>query len=313
MKLSPVYVGVDVSMDTIDVYDPSTLQSSVVSMIGSDLKRFADQMVQQGSIVVFEATGGYDHPLAMALSEVGAAYVRVNPGRARSFARSFSSGAKTDKVDARMLSKMGQALELSADAPMNQKRQELSALVTRRNQLVDARKRERTQIRQASNASIKASHDKMIDLLSDEIAAFDRAIAELIAQSPEASRLDKRLQTVPGFGPVCAATLIASLPELGHVDRRAIASLTGLAPIARDSGQRKGARSIAGGRRDVRRILYLAAQQAVKLIPHMTALRNRLTATGRTPKQALIAVARRIIVIANAMIRDAKDFEYAST
>ena len=282
-------------------------------MIGSDLKRFADQMVQQGSIVVFEATGGYDHPLAMALSEVGAAYVRVNPGRARSFARSLSSGAKTDKVDARMLSKMGQALELSADAPMNQKRQELSALVTRRNQLVDARKRERTQIRQASNASIKASHNKIIDLLSDEIAEFDRAIAEFIAQSPEASRLDKRLQTVPGFGPVCAATLIASLPELGHVDRRAIASLTGLAPIARDSGQRKGARSIAGGRRDVRSILYLAAQQAVKLIPHMTALRNRLTATGRTPKQALIAVARRIIVIANAMIRDAKDFEHATT
>lgn len=311
MKVSPIYIGVDVSMETLDVCDPRTGRTSIVAMSEPELLGFARQMTEDDVIVVFEATGGYDHPLAKALSSAGAAYVRVNPGRARSFARSYSSGAKTDRVDARMLSKMGSALDLPPDTPMDPQRQQLSALLTRRNQLVEARKRERTQIHQATDTRILASHNDMIKVLSAEIDTFDKIIKELISQCSAMAELDKRLQTVPGFGPVCAVTLIALLPELGKVDRRAIASLTGLAPIARDSGRRSGVRTIGGGRREIRRILYLAAQQAAKCIPAMTDLRERLRAKGKTPKQAIIAIARRIIVIANAMIRDGKEFDNA--
>jgi hypothetical protein len=217
------------------------------------LRRFAEAEAEaaarEGARVVFEATGGYDRPLAAALAAAGVAYAKVNPAQARQFARAIGVAAKTDRVDAGVLAEMGARLELAPAMPVTPARRELQALATRRRQLVGMRKQELTRSQQTQDPLAGASIARAIAFFDCEIKELDDRIAAAVAAEPELAEPARRLRTMPGVGPVIAAGLLAELPELGHLDRRAIAALAGLSPVADDSGHRRGRRrrSCCGG------------------------------------------------------------------
>ena len=300
-------IGVDVAKDWIDVQG-SDGKPERIAMEPAALDRFAQDAAGRGASVIFEASGGYDRPLAAALEAAGGVYCRVDPAAARQFARAIGRRAKTDRLDAALLAEMGRRLDLAPTEPLSPARRALKALAARRRQLVAMRKAELTRQPQAPDACCRGSVERLIAWLSAEIGAVEAEIAALQAREPELLALGQRLRTAPGIGPVGAATLMAELPELGDRDRRRIAAVAGLAPIARDSGRRTGVRTIGGGRPVVRNLLYLAALQASRWDPGLAAFRARLEAGGKTPKQAILAVARKLIVILNAMVRTGTDY-----
>ena len=252
--------------------------------------------------------GGYDRARCEALEQAGARFSRVNPARARDFARAIGVAAKTDQIDARMLALMGERLRPAPSAPVPVARRALQAQAARRLQLVEMLKQEATRLKQTANAEACADIRSHIALLDRRIARINARIAELVAEDEVFARTEQCLRTAPGIGPVVAAILIAELPELGHLDRRRIAALVGLAPVVRDSGKRNPPRAIAGGRPVLRRMLYLAALQASRRHPRFIAFRARLQDQGKAPKAAIIAVARNLLTILNAMIRNQQVF-----
>jgi transposase len=300
-------VGVDVAKDWIDT-QPLGGRPERIAMAQAALAAFAADAARAGALVVFEASGGYDRPLAAALEAAGAAHVRVDPARARAFARASGRRAKTDRIDAAMLAEMGARLDLAETEPLSPARRALKTLAARRRQLVAMRKAERTRLRQVEQGFARASIERMLALLDAEIVALEAETAALVAREPELAAPTALLASAPGVGKVVAATLVAELPELGRRDRRRIAALCGLAPVARDSGRREGGRTIAGGRPVVRAALYIAALQASIRDPGLAAFRNRLEAAGKKPKQAIIAVAHKLLVMLNAMLRTGQPF-----
>ena len=299
-------IGVDVSSRWIDVHHPGTGHARIACE-PKPLRAFARRAAREGRLVVFEASGGWDRPLREALEKAGAPLHRANAARARDFARATGRLAKGDRADAAMLAEMGDRLELTPDEPVSPARRALQALAARRRQLVDMRKRERTR-RASADAWTRRDADAHITWLSARIALVEARIARAIEADDEMAGTLRRLQTAPGVGPVVAATLLAELPELGRLDRRRIAALAGLAPVARDSGLRSPARRIAGGRPVVRSLLYLAALQASRRDPGLRAFRERLQQAGKSAKQAIIAVARKLLTILNAMLRTGQDY-----
>jgi len=305
--MQDIFIGVDVSMDWLDIHQPCRGERRIANG-GRELTAFARHAAREGAWVIFEATGGYDRPVCDALERAGARFSRVNPARARDFARAIGVAAKTDRVDARMLALMGERLRPGPTTPTPQARRALQAQAARRLQLVEMRKQEATRLKQTANAEACADIRSHIQLLDRRIARVEARIAGLVAGDEAFADAERRLRTAPGIGPVVAAILIAELPELGHLDRRAIAALAGLAPVARDSGKRTRSRAIAGGRPAIRRMLYLAALQASLHHPRFKTFRARLQNNGKAPKQAIIAVARKLLTILNAMIRTQTDF-----
>ena len=299
-------IGVDIAKDWIDTF---CLDSGAARRLGTapkSLKAFARQCA--GALVVFEASGGYERPLAEALAKAGVAYARVNPRQAREFARATGRLAKTDRVDAGVLARMGRALELAPTPPPDPARARLAALVARRDDLVEEAAREAVRLKQAREAFVRADIASLIRLLKARILRFEREIAAPIAAEPALSQTERRLRTAPGIGPLTAASLIARLPELGQVSRSAIANLAGLAPHACDSGQMRGQRHIWGGRKEVRKSLYQAAFIASRYDPALKALRKRLQDAGKPFKVAIIAVARVLLTQINAILRENRDY-----
>lgn len=305
--MARIVIGVDVAKDWIDAR-PRGGKSERIAMETGALRRFAEAAAREGARVVFEATGGYDRPLAAALAEAGVAHARVNPRRARQFARAIGVAAKTDRVDAGVLAEMGARLELAPAVPVSPARRDLQALATRRRQLVGMRKQELTRAQQTQDTLAQGSIARVIALFDSEIRQLDERIAAAVAAEPELAEPARRLRTVPGVGPVVAAGLLAELPELGSVDRRTIAALVGLAPIADDTGHRSGRRTIGGGRAVPRSLLYIAALHASRRDPGFRAFRARMQAGGLTVKQALVATARKLLTVLNAMLRTGTDF-----
>jgi transposase len=305
--MAQMVIGVDVAKDWIDAR-PRGGKIERIAMEEEALRRFAERAVQEGARVVFEATGGYDRPLAAALAEAGVAYARVNPAQARQFARATGVAAKTDRVDAGVLAEMGARLELAPVVPLSPARRELQALATRRRQLVGMRKQELTRKQQTQDPLAQASISRVIAFFDSEIKDLDARIAAAVAADPALVEPARRLRTAPGVGPVIAVGLLAELPELGRLDRRAIAALVGLAPMADDSGHRRGRRTIGGGRAIPRSLLYIAALHASRHDPGFRAFRARMQANGLTVKQALVATARKLLTVLNAMLRSGTDF-----
>ncbi len=305
--MQDIFIGVDVSKDWLDLCEPGRGEQRIANG-GRELTAFARRAARQEAWVIFESTGGYDRALCEALERAGTRFSRVNPARARDFARAIGAAAKTDRVDARMLALMGERLRPALTEPTPQARRALRAQAARRLQLVEMRKQEATRLKQTANAEACADIRSHIRLLDRRIVRVEARITELVAEDETFADAERRLRTAPGIGPVVAAILIAELPELGRLDRRAIAALAGLAPVARDSGKRIRSRAIAGGRPVIRRMLYLAALQASLHHPRFKAFRARLQDNGKAPKQAIIAVARKLLTILNAMIRTQTDF-----
>lgn len=304
MTITPGYVGIDISKATLDIFDTAIGRAERLANAGEPIAVKAAHWRRQGCFVLFEATGSYDRCLQEALRTEGVPFARVNPARARDFARASGFLAKTDAVDARMLAVMAQRLRPKAQEPVEPERLALAALQRRRDQLVAMRASERTRLKDALDAQEEQSLRSHIAWLSQEIVDFERRITAHIRQTPKMEQAYQRLRSAPGVGPVAATTLIALLPELGRRSPKAIAALAGLAPLNRDSGTFRGKRTIGGGRRRVREALYIAAFAAKRYCPHFRKRYQEMREAGKPMKVALIAIARQLLVRLNAMLRD---------
>lgn len=300
MTLHPCFIGIDVSKDTLDLFEESRGSERLPNTAAAIGERFAG-LDAATAFVVFEATGGYDAALRRALQAAGLRFARVNPSRARAFARAAGLLAKTDAVDARMLALMGRALALAPEEPADAGRERLAALNLRRDQLVQMRAAERVRHRQAADPA--ASLERHLAFLDAEIATLDRLIEEALGADDRLADDARLLRSAPGIGVGNATTLIASMPELGHRSPKAIAALAGLAPLNRDTGRHRGKRHIGGGRRRIRRALYMAAVAAVRTNARLRDFYDRIRQRTASAKAALIAVARKLLTILNAMMR----------
>lgn len=306
MILHHTYIGVDVSKAHIDVFDPRTrtfarLANSEPALAGFALTLNCDV------IVVLEATGIYDARLRRALAAAGVGHVRVNPSRARHFARASGQLAKTDRLDAAMLAHMGAALRLGADPAPDPSRDRLTALVRRRDQLVAIRAREANH-GETTDPEITHTISEHIDWLNKKIADLEHMIAQQIKADQALEADNTLLRSAPGIGPVAATTLMALLPELGKISNKAVASLCGLAPLNRDSGTMRGTRRIGQGRRRIRQALYMAALSAVRCNQRFRQAYQALRDRGKPAKLALIAIARKLLTTLNAMVRNRTSF-----
>lgn len=258
------YVGCDVSKSHVDFFDAvSSAHACVPNMpaaIAARLKRYEGQPV----CVVFEATGAYGDVLREQLALTGLAGCQVNPMRARRFAQSTGRLAKTDRIDAAMLAVMGERLGLEPNVRFDADLEELRALIARRDQLVAQRAAERKRLQQALLDIVRDSHREAIEGLDEHIARFDRLIADA-TNTPSLAPRVALLTSLPGVGAASAAVLVAHLPELGSLDPKRIASLAGLAPHPRDSGNSSRPRFVHGGRSRLRRAFYMIALTASRM------------------------------------------------
>ena len=302
MKIHPGFIGIDVSKAFLDIFD-GTLGATRIANQAAAIRAFLDGLAGRDVFVTFEATGRLDLALRSALAGAGIRFARVNPERARSFARALGLLAKTDAVDARMLALMGQKLEMRVDVPAEPGRQTLASLGRRRDQLVAMRQQERTRLHDGDDVW-NASIARILDSLGREIAAVERAIRDLIRAEDGLRRAAALLRGIPGLGPVCTATLLALMPEFGRIHPKAAAALAGLAPFNRDSGTCRGQRTIHGGRKRIRDALYMAANAAIRTPSPFKAFFQSLLDRGKAFKQAVVAVARKLLTVANAVLRD---------
>lgn len=261
----------------------------------------------QVDLVVIEATGGYERHLVCSLQSAGIALARVNPRQSHDFAKSMGQLSKTDKVDARMLRDFADVLARHKDrakyltAPQDPHRLELSALMTRRRQLIEMRVAEGHRLEQASQRAAR-SIQVVLKTLDKQIAAIDADVDSHLDRYFKQQR--ELLDSVKGVGPVSILTLSAALPELGQLGRRQIAKLVGVAPLANDSGQRNGKRRIWGGRGEIRAVIYMSALSAIRYNPVLKAFYQRLVQAGKPKKVAIVACMRKLLTILNAMLRD---------
>lgn len=253
--------------------------------------------------VLVESTGGYERRLVAKLAEVGLPVVVVNPRRVRSFGEGMGMLAKTDRIDARLLALFGEKVRPPI-RPISQGRDRLLVdLVARRRQVMALIVAEKNRRDTASDPVCRLMAP-LLRQLEQHLEKLDDRIETLLLEDPERAELHELLQTVPGVGPGVARTLLVDLPELGHLGRREIAALVGVAPFARDSGTFRGIRRIRGGRASVRTVLYLAAMSAARFNPVLRAFYQRLRDAGKPPKLAFVAIARKLLTILNAVARE---------
>jgi transposase len=301
------WVGIDVSKDWIDVVvlvEENKVEQFRCERAGERLVQLAQTLLPyrpQG--VVLEATGGLEGAVIAALTGAGLAVMRMNPKRVRDFAGAHGLLAKTDALDAYALALFGARMRPPWRAWPEAERQQLAAWVARQQQLTVERATERTRLKQATEPALRKSVERMIAFLGKEIERLDKQLAAWVAESETWKQQEALLRTAPGVGPKTAVRLLAQLPELGHVNRRQIAALVGLAPFACDSGKWRGRRSIRGGRAGVRAILYLASWTAVRASGTLQRFYRHLVAAGKPKQLALIAVARKLLLALNEMMR----------
>jgi transposase len=308
MTIAHRLIGIDVSKAHLDIFDEGSGSRTRIANRADAVAVAVACWPRAGTRVIFEATGNYDRILRTALEAAGLAYVRVNPARARDFARATSALAKTDAIDARLLAAMGRALVLPPSEALDPPRERLVALQRRYDQLVAMRADEKKRLAIAEAGPVAASLVAHIAFLDAQIKEMQASIDAEIAGSAELTALRERLETAPGVGPVTAVTLIALLPELGHRRGKTIAALTGVAPFNNDSGAFRGQRHIRGGRRRVRQALYMAALAAIRSAPALAAHYRRVRDRSGHAKVAVIAVARKLIVILNAMVKSGQPY-----
>ena len=300
------YIGIDVGKDQIEVFirpdgiafscgtDPRSLANLV-----SRLTPFKSTL----KVIVLEATGGYETVIAAALSEAALPAAIVNPRQTRQFAGALGQLAKTDKIDASVIARFAEVMKLQPHPPADAQLTELRALLSRRTQLIEMATAEKQRVAKAVNKLARRSCEKISRQLEAEILSIEKVIGKLIDASPVFQSKAALLKTIPGVGDVVARTFIAELPELGTVDRHEIAALVGVAPINRDSGKWRGHRHIKGGRPQIRAALYMPCLAVVKHNKPLHAFYDRLVAAGKPKKLALIAVMRKLVVLANAMVK----------
>lgn len=300
-------VGIDVSKHSLDIFDEAL---GVPERIANATQAITELVARWrcDALVVFEATGVYDLELRQALRQAGIRFARINPARARDFARASGQLAKTDPIDARMLAAFARAMKPATEQVAPPARNALARLAKRRDQLVLMRAQEKNRRSEAEDRTMAERIGRLIDVLDQEIAEIEVEISALIKAEPEIAEDAQLMRSLPGIGPVACMQLIAQMPELGHVGPKQVAALAGLAPFNVDSGAYRGKRKIGGGRKRVRDALYMAALNAVRRADPFKAFYTRLRQAGKPAKLALIAVARKLLTILNAMMRDRKPY-----
>jgi transposase len=304
-------VGVDVSKDHLDWTLGSTGDVRQIPNTPAGVRRLVRKLRSlELDRVVLEATGGYERLLLDALHEAGIPAVRVNPKRVRDFAKGLGVFAKNDAIDARLLAWFGMKAEPTVLPARDGQERRMAELAARRRQLIQLITMEKNR-RDTMPRWLRADQEGLIRILEARVEKIDRLLDEIIARDSEKQARFERLQTVPGVGAKTARALMADLPELGRLDRRRIASLVGLAPFAKDSGRKSGKRSIHGGRAAPRTSLYLAALIASRYNATLKVVYDRLKEAGKPGKVALVAIARKLLTILNAMVRDGSDWTEA--
>lgn len=306
-------VGIDVSKGNLDLFVLAHQQFRTVANIAAEYAELVRWLKSLGvRVAVMEASGGFEQAVAGALRRAGFEVRIVDPKRVRHFAKAAGRLAKNDRIDARVIAEFGAifAVGEQCEVPSDPAREHLAGLVGARQALIEHETGLRNQISAAPAGVARTALAAVLKPIASAIKKLDRLIAQAIAAHPPFAALAARLDTVPGLGPVTIAALIAWLPELGRLDRRALASLVGVAPFDDDSGKRTGQRYIQGGRCKLRNVVYMATMGAATrhnpvLNAHYTALISR----GKLPKVAIIACLRKLLTIVNAMVAQQKDWE----
>jgi transposase len=310
MDTTPIFVGIDISKAYLDT---ATRPGHQVARHANDPAGIAALVARlkplAPALVVVEATGGLELPLMAALQVAGIPAAAINPRQARDFAKATGRLAKTDRIDAEVLAHFAEAVRPEARPIPPAEVRALDALLSRRQQLLEMQVMESNRLGACADPTVRAGLERHLAWLKAEVADADRLLAEAVKASPAWRERDELLRSIPGLGPVSSLTRLAALPELGSLDGGKVSALVGLAPFADDSGTRRGGRHVRGGRAAVRRVLYLATLSAVRHNPALKAFRDRPASRGKKPKVILTAVARKLLVIANAVIRAGRPWE----
>jgi transposase len=297
------FLGIDIAQATLDLH---AIGGVVPTPVANDAAGHAQLVAVltplAPSLIVCEATGGHERALVTALATAGLPIVVVNPRQVRDFARATGQLAKTDRLDAAILARFAQQVQPAVRPLPSEAQQQLQALVLRRRQLIEMLGQETNRLRLA-RPEVRRRLQAHVRWLAREVDQADGALQAALEASPVWQVQEDLLRSVPGIGPVVARTLLALLPELGQLDGRQIAALVGVAPLNRDSGQHRGRRQVWGGRAPVRAALYMAALVASRRNPVLRAFYQRLRTAGKPPKVALVACMRKLLVIANALLK----------
>ncbi len=303
-------VGIDVSMDRLDVAVRPTGESFVFKRTGSGIEELVAQLeALSPKIVAIEATGGFEAVVAAGLAGAGLPVVVVNPAQVRAFAQALGKRAKTDPIDAAVIAHFAEATKPELRQMPDEATKLLAGLVARRRQIVEMIAAEGQRARRMSDKRLTKSIARIRKALEKELSEVDILIGDQIRGSAVWAEKEDLLASVPGVGKTIARTLIAELPELGSLDRRQIAALVGLAPWTRQSGQWRGKSFIGGGRKSVRNSLFVGAMVAARYNPELKRFRDKLVAAGKPKLIALVAVARKLITILNAIVRDRRSWQ----
>jgi transposase len=305
--MDAIVIGIDVSKDRLDVAVRPSGEAFAVGRDAEGLDALLTRLAALAPrIVAVEATGGYETVVAASLGATGLPVVVVNPAQVRSFAQALGRRAKTDPIDAGVIAHFVEATKPEVRPLPDEATRLLADLVARRRQIIAMMVAERQRQKRLVNKRLQKSIVRLLAALQKELSSLETDIDESVRGSPAWREKEDLLASVPGVGKTIARTLIAELPELGSLDRRQVAALVGLAPWTRQSGQWKGKSLIGGGRPDVRAALFLGAMTAARHNPDLKAFRDRLVQAGKPKLVALIAVARKLLTILNAIIRDQK-------
>jgi transposase len=304
-KMVDVTIGVDISKDHLDVHRLPDGKARQFANTRSGVTQFIRWI---GSIpvarVVFEPTGRYHLALERRLGTAGLPVVKVNPRQAKRFAQSLGVRAKTDRADAAMLARMGAALMLEPRPVRPEVLQDLSDLMAARRALVKDRTAAKNRAKQLRLTLLARLNRMRLARIEADLQTIDNAILEIIRADPELQARHEILLSIAGISEVTAAAILTMMPELGHLNRKQAASLAGLAPVTRQSGRWRGKAFIQGGRSALRQALYMPAVVACRFNPDLKAKYNELIRAGKPPKLAITAIMRKLIVLANALIRD---------
>jgi transposase len=301
--MGELFVGIDVSKAHLDYAYGSDLPSYQVANDEAGIAQLVGEVQARAvSLVVLEATGGLELPAVAALLQAGVPTALVNPRQVRDFAKGMGKLAKTDQIDSHTLAHFAQVARPRVHVLPDAQAQALAALLARRRQVIEMLTAERNRVL-STHPSQRARLQAHIDWLKAELAQLDQDLDEQIRTTPTWQAKDTQLRSAPGVGRVLSTALIAELPELGHLDRKKIAALVGVAPFNRDSGQLRGRRMISGGRAQVRQALYMGTLSAIRYNPVICAFYARLKQAGKPAKVALTACMRKFLTILNAMMR----------
>lgn len=299
-----IHVGIDVAKETLDVCLLPRKQHFTVDNGPAGL----DQIIRQlktldPCLVVLEATGGYEIPVAAAIHDAGFDVAVVNPRQVRDFARSIGQLAKTDRLDAEIIARFAQATKVQPKPTPSSESLKLKELITRRRQLVEMRTADQSRLGLARSRDVRKDLADHIKWLDKRIERIEKDLSRIIRHTPIWREKDNLLRSVPGVGDTVSRTLLAELPELGRANRREISKLAGLAPLNRDSGKMRGKRTIWGGRGSVRAALYMGTLSAIQHNPVIASLYDRLVDAGKDKKLALTACMRKMLTILNAILK----------